>query len=76
MSSLTSTMNSDSICCSEHQNVKKKISYSNGMYCIARTVFKNSLLQDFFNQTVFSLSLRPSKQRRCHGYVITRTERY
>lgn len=34
------------------------------MYCIARTVFKNSLLQNFFNQTVFSLSLslRPSKQ--------------
>lgn len=33
------------------------------MYCIARTVFKNSLLQNFFNQTVFSLSLSVLQNR-------------
>lgn len=33
------------------------------MYCIARTVFKNSLSQNSFNQTVFSLSLSVLQNR-------------
>lgn len=76
MSSLTSTMNSDSICCSEHQNVKKKNKVT-AMVCTVLhaqsskiAFYKISLIKQF------SISLRLSKQTLETNVDAMRTERY